>query len=284
MAKILVGSEVSKKIVENLKAEAEALKAEGIIPKLAIVRVGEREDDISYERGATKRCSGIGIEVVNFILPQNAEQKELISVIEKINQDDSIHGMLLFRPLPKQMNDEEVRASILPKKDMDGVTEGSLAGVFTGSKKGYPPCTAAACIEILEYYDISITGKKAVVLGRSLVIGKPVAMMLLEKNATVTLCHRETPDIPYHCREADIVIVAVGRGGMLDKDYVRKHQVIIDVGINVNEEGKLCGDVAFDEVESIVDAITPVPGGVGAVTTSVLAKHVIEAAKKTKKI
>lgn len=280
MANLLVGSEVSKTLVEQLKIEAADLKEKGITPKLAMVRVGSRDDDISYERGAMKRCNTIGVEVENFVLPQDTTQKNLIEIIQKINKDKKIHGVLLFRPLPSQINDDEVREAILPEKDIDGITEGSLAGVFTGSKKGYPPCTAAACMEILNHYGIDPCGKKAVVLGRSLVIGKPVAMMLLEKNATLTLCHRGTPDIPAHCREADILIVAVGKAGMVNENYVSSGQTIIDVGINVNQEGKLCGDVDFEKVEPIVGAITPVPGGVGAVTTTVLAKHVIEAAKK----
>ncbi len=281
MAQLLKGAEVTAALNERLKGEVESLKAKGVQPTLGIVRVGERPDDLSYERGATKRCDTIGVAVQKFVLPEDASQQELLALIDRLNKDASIHGVLIFRPLPKQFDDEAVRAALAPEKDIDGITDGSLVGVFTGTEQGFPPCTPQACMEILDHYGINCTGKKAVVIGRSLVVGKPAVMMLIKKNATVTVCHTKTSDMPAVCREADILIVAAGRAGVVGRDYVREGQIVIDVGINTNAEGKLCGDAIFDEIEPIVGAITPVPGGVGTVTTSVLVGHVVTAAART---
>jgi len=281
MAKLLKGAEVTAVLSTKLKEDVKALKAKSILPTLAIVRVGDREDDISYERGAAKRCDTIGVAVKNITLPADATQDELLAVIDEVNRNDSIHGCLLFRPLPKQMDDNTVRNALSPKKDVDGITDGSLAAVFAGLDTGFPPCTPKACMEILDHYGVDLKGKKAVVVGRSLVVGKPVAMMLLGKNATATVCHTRTIDMPAVCREAEILIVAAGRANVIDKSYLSSGQIVIDVGINVNEDGGLCGDVNFAEAEPIVEAITPVPSGVGTVTTSVLVKHVIMAAKRT---
>ena len=280
MATILSGSAVAAALSESLIARTNALKEKGVTPTLAIVRVGAREDDLSYERGAMKRCEKIGVAVKNFVLDAQATQEELLAVIDQVNQDDTIHGCLLFRPLPKHIDDETVRAALSPAKDMDGITDGSLAGVFAGTKQGFPPCTAQACMEILAHYGYELKGKRVTVVGRSLVIGKPVAMMLLQKHATVTICHTRTVDMPAECRKAEVLVVAAGKAGVVDDSFVSPGQVVIDVGINVNEEGKLCGDVAYDKVEPVVEAITPVPGGVGSVTTSVLAGHVVEAAER----
>lgn len=203
-----------------------------------------------------------------------------MATIDKVNKDDHIHGVLLFRPLPKHLNQSVIENALDPAKDVDCMTDGSMSGVFTGKKVGFPPCTPQACMEILDHYGIDCTGKKAVVIGRSLVVGKPAAMMLVKKNATVTICHTKTVDMPAVAKEADILIVAAGRAGVVGADYARAGQTVIDVGINVNAEGKLCGDVDFPAVEPVVDAITPVPGGVGSVTTSVLVGHVVEAAMR----
>ena len=242
--------------------------------------MGERPDDLSYERGATKRCETLGVEYKKYLLPEDVSQEELLKVIDEVNKDDNIHGVLMFRPLPKHIDQNVVENALAAEKDVDCQTDASLGGVFTGKQVGFPPCTPQACMEILDHYGIDCTGKKAVVIGRSLVVGKPAAMMLIKKNATVTVCHTRTKDMPSVTREAEILIVAAGRAGVVGKDYVSPGQIVIDVGINVNEEGKLCGDVAYDEVEPIVEAITPVPGGVGSVTTSVLVGHVVEAAKR----
>ena len=280
MAAILKGAPVVAAMNEANAARCATLSEKGIIPTLAVVRVGAREDDLSYERGVMTRCGKVGVAVRQFLLPADASQDELLDVIQKINADASIHGCLLFRPLPKQFDDRTIRAALDPKKDIDGITDGSLAGVFTNTAIGYPPCTAQACLEILKYYQIPLSGKRAVVVGRSLVVGKPAAMMLDRENATVTMCNSRTQDLPALCREADVVVVAMGRMGAIGGDALREGQVVVDVGIHVNEEGKLCGDVRFSEAEPLVDAITPVPGGVGTVTTSVLVGHVVDAAEK----
>ena len=281
MSVILKGAPVVAAMNEANAARCAALREKGVVPTLAVVRVGAREDDLSYEKGVMARCAKVGVEVKQFLLPADAAQEELLGVIACINADPSIHGCLLFRPLPRQFDDRTVRAALAPEKDIDGITDGSLAGVFTNTALGYPPCTAQACLEILKFYGIPLSGRRAVVVGRSLVVGKPAAMMLDRENATVTLCNSRTRDLPEVCREADIVVVAMGKAGAVDAEHLREGQVVVDVGIHVNEEGKLCGDVRFGEAEPLVEAITPVPGGVGTVTTSVLVSHVVEAAEKT---
>lgn len=280
MAKQLLGKEVTAALNERIKGDVEKLKAKGVIPMLGIVRVGERPDDLSYERGAVKRCETLGVSYEKFLLPENVSQDELMETIRTVNKREDIHGVLIFRPLPGHLDEKEVIRALDPEKDVDGITDGSMVGVFTSTAQGFPPCTPQACMEILDYYGIDCTGKKAVVIGRSLVVGKPAAMMLLKKNATVTICHTRTKDMPSVVKEADIVIVAAGRAGVVDDTYLSPGQIVIDVGINVNEEGKLCGDVDYEKAEPVVEAITPVPGGVGSVTTSVLIGHVVEAAMR----
>jgi methylenetetrahydrofolate dehydrogenase (NADP+)/methenyltetrahydrofolate cyclohydrolase len=280
MATILKGAPVVAAMNEANAARCAALKARGVIPTLAVVRVGARPDDLSYEKGVLTRCGKVGVEVKQFLLPEDAAQEQLLDVIAQVNADPAIHGCLLFRPLPKQFDDRTIRAALAPEKDIDGITDGSLAGVFTNSAIGYPPCTAQACLEILKYYQVPLSGKRAVVVGRSLVVGKPAAMMLDRENATVTLCNSRTQNLPALCQEADVVVVAMGKQGAIGGEHLRAGQVVVDVGIHVNGEGKLCGDVRFDEAEPLVEAVTPVPGGVGTVTTSVLVGHVVEAAEK----
>ena len=280
MARILKGAPVVAAMNEANAARCAALQARGIRPTLAVVRVGSREDDLSYEKGVLTRCGKVGVEVRQFLLPADAAQAQLLEVIGQINADPAIHGCLLFRPLPAQFDDRTIRAALAPEKDIDGITDGSLAGVFTNMAIGYPPCTAQACLEILKYYQIPLSGRRAVVVGRSLVVGKPAAMMLDRENATVTLCNSRTRNLPALCREAEIVVVAMGKAGAIDAGCLRAGQVVVDVGIHVNAEGKLCGDVQYAEAEPVVEAITPVPGGVGTVTTSVLVGHVVEAAEK----
>jgi methylenetetrahydrofolate dehydrogenase (NADP+)/methenyltetrahydrofolate cyclohydrolase len=251
-------------------------------PTLAIVRVGEREDDLSYERGATMRCEGLGIGVRMFVLPADCAQEDLMAAIAEVNADAGIHGCLMFRPLPKTLDEQAACAALDPTKDMDGITEGSLYGVFANQPVGFPPCTADACLRVLDFYGYELSGARVTVVGRSLVIGKPVSMMLQARNATVTMCHTRTRDLPAECRKAEILVVAAGHIGTVGADAVAEGQVVVDVGINWDEAaGKLAGDVAFAEVEPVVAAITPVPGGVGSVTTAVLASHVVEAAERT---
>jgi len=289
MAKQLLGKEVNAALVAALQGRTAALKEKGIVPTLGIVRLGENPSDLSYEKGATKRAEEVGVAVKNFVLAENATKEEVLAVIDQVNADASIHGVLMFRPLPKHLkaDQDEICNRLDPKKDVDSMTHMSNAGVFEGQDLGYAPCTPAACMEILDYYGIDCKGKNAVVIGRSLVVGKPAAMMLMGKNATVTVCHTKTVDTAAVCRGADIIVSAAGVLNSLTKDFVRPGQVVIDVSMNWNPEkitskgkGGMSGDAVYDEVAEIVDAITPVPGGVGAVTTTVLMKHVVEAAEK----
>ena len=281
MAMLLKGAPVAAALNDRTKSRVEALRGRGIVPTLALVRAGENDADIYYERGAMKRCAALGVEARSIVLRSDVSEAELIDRIQELNRDNTVHGVLLFRPLPRHISDERVRAVLPPEKDVDGITDGSLAGVFTGSGRGFCPCTAESCTEILDFYNIDCTGKRAVVLGRSLVVGKPVSQLLLAKNATVTVCHTRTQDMPSITKQADIVVVAAGKMETIGAEYFKLGAVVIDVGIGWNEEKqKLCGDVRFDEAEPLVSAITPVPGGVGAVTTSVLVSHVVETAKK----
>ena len=289
MAKQLLGKEVNEALVASLQTRTNALKEKGIIPTLGIIRLGENPSDLSYEKGATKRAEEVGVAVKNYILPEDASKEDVLKVIDEVNADETVHGVLMFRPLPKHLkNDQdEICNRLDPKKDVDSMTHMSNAGVFEGQDLGYAPCTPAACMEILDHYGIDCKGKNAVVIGRSLVVGKPAAMMLMGKNATVTICHTRTVNTAEICKNADIIVSAAGVLGSLTKDFVREGQIVIDVSMNWNPEkitskgkGGMSGDAVFDEVEPIVGAITPVPGGVGAVTTSVLMKHVVEAAEK----
>lgn len=291
MAKLLLGREVTDALNERLRARTASLREKGIIPTLAIVRCGENPSDLSYERGAVKRAELVGVAVKQHVLAQDVTKEALLAVIDELNADASVHGVLLFRPLPKHLRDDqnEICNRLSPRKDVDCMTDLSNAGVFAGrTDLGYAPCTPEACMEILDYYGIDCKGKSAAVIGRSLVVGKPAAMMLLGRNATVTVCHTKTGNTAEICRNADIVVSAAGALNSLTKDFVRPGQVVIDVSINWDENkpnskggtGALAGDAVFDEVEPIVAAITPVPGGVGAVTTAVLMKHVVEAAEK----
>ena len=282
MAKILKGKEVADALTAQMKQDVEQLKAKGITPTLCIFRVGERTADLFYEKSATKRAQMVGLDVRNVILPPDVSQEEFDRAFTEVNEDDNIHGILLFMPLPKHLDSEKARQMLDPAKDIDGCTDLSLAGVFTNTKTGFPPCTAQAVMEILHYYGIGIKGKKAAVIGRSLVIGRPVAMMLMHENATVVNCHTRTVDVPSITRQADILVAASGQLHSVTKEYTTPHQVIIDVGINWDKENeRISGDVKFEEVEPIAAAITPVPGGVGSVTTCVLIGHVVEAAKRT---
>lgn len=289
MAKLLLGKEVTAALNEKLQKQAAELKAKGIVPTLGILRVGENPSDLSYENGATKRAELIGVDVKKFVLPEDVTKEALIAKIEELNANDSIHGVLMFRPLPKHLkaDQNEICNKLDPAKDVDCMTDLSNAGVFEGRDDlGFAPCTPQACMEILDYYGIDCKGKNAVVIGRSLVVGKPAAMMLMGKNATVTVCHTRTVNTAEIARGADILVSAAGVLGSLTKEFVRPGQVVIDVSINWDPEkvnskggkGAIAGDAKFDEVEPIVEAITPVPGGVGSVTTSVLIGHVIEAA------
>ncbi len=284
MEHILYGRPVAAALTDELTSRAEVLRAVGITPALAIVRVGENGSDLSYEKGAMKRCGSIGISVRNVVLSADCTEAELIAEIEKINSDPSIHGCLLFRPLPAHIDEYRVCQTLAREKDMDCITNASLTKIFTDRGIGYAPCTAESALEILKYYGVDIAGKNATVIGRSLVSGKIVAMMLLSGNATVTMCHTWTQELVAMCKNADILVVAAGCAGLVTPEFTNPEQVIIDIGINVSADGKLCGDADYVAVEPLVNAITPVPGGVGAVTTAVLCKHVIEAAESVRHI
>lgn len=282
MAMQLLGPPVANALTERLRAKVAALVEKGVTPTLAVVRVGERDDDLSYERGALRRCEQVGIVSRQFVLPAGCTQDGLMAVVAEVNADPSIHGCLMFRPLPRTLDGDAACAALEVAKDVDCITAGSLFGVFANRTVGFAPCTAQACIEILDHYGYELSGADVAVVGRSLVVGRPLSMMLQARDATVTMCHTRTRDLATHCRTAEILVVATGHVGTIGADAVAPGQVVIDVGINWDESaGKLCGDVRYDEVEPIVGAITPVPRGVGSVTTAVLAKHVVEAAGRT---
>ena len=278
---LLKGKPVADLICEKVQTEAEELLEKGIYPTLGILRVGHNESDIAYETSAEKKAKSLGMNVEKYIMEVNSTESDVLDVLEVMNNDNNIHGILMFRPLPKGIDENHVINRINPAKDIDGISFESVGGLFTGEKNGFPPCTAEAAIAILDHYGIEVAGKKVVVIGRSLVIGKPVAMMLLDRNATVTICHSKTKleDLKALCKEADIIITAAGKIGTVTEEHVNGKQVIVDVGINFNEDGKMCGDADFEALEGKVEAITPVPGGVGSVTTALLLYHTIEAAK-----
>ena len=278
MSIIMKGSEVAAAMKEQLLREVEKLAQKGIVPQLGIVRVGARPDDLAYERGAVKRMEAVGIRCKVIELPELINQEEFEKEFSAVNSDPDIHGILLFRPLPKQLNEDPVRSMINPKKDVDCMSPVNMAKVFAGDESGFAPCTPEAVMEVLAHFGIDLKGKRVTVVGRSMVVGKPLSMLLLKKNATVTICHTKTADLGATCRNAEILIAAAGKANMITAEFVSENSIVVDVGINVGSDGKLCGDVDFDAVAPKVAYITPVPGGVGAVTSSVLADHVVRAA------
>lgn len=278
---ILKGKAYVDSIIEELRGRSDSLKSKGIMPVLAVVRMGSREDDLAYERGLKKRAVSAGVKVEVFELDEMATQKEAEDLIGNLNNDERIHGILIFEPLPPHIDGEKLHKRLTPGKDVDGVTAGSMATVYSGKGKGFAPCTAESCIALLKYYGVELSGKKAVVLGRSMVIGKPVSLLLLAENATVTICHSKTEKLKEVCKEADILIACLGKGKFVNEEFLREGQIVIDVGINFDEDGNMVGDVDFEAASAAgVSGITPVPGGVGTVTTATLMKHVIEAAER----
>ena len=277
MGELIKGKPVADAITLEVKVQVECLKQKGVIPKLKIVRVGEREDDLAYERAALKRMESCGIAHDVMVLPIDINQNDFIKKLKLINDDETIHGILLFRPLPKQIDEKVVKNIISPEKDIDCFNPINAAKIFEGDKTGFFPCTPTAAMEILKYYNIELKGKSAVVIGRSLVVGKPLSMMLLSEDATVTICHSKTSNLPQVAEKADILIAAIGRANMITERYIKKGATVIDVGINVDKDGNICGDVNTEDCLKKSGFITPVPSGVGSVTTAVLAKHVIKA-------
>ena len=272
----LGGKEAGDAITASLAPKIEELKAKGTVPTLGILRVGAREDDLAYERGIKKKfeAAGCGVKIVE--LPADCSQDALDRGFDSLNDADDVHGILVFRPLPKTLSDAYIKNAIKPSKDSDCMDIRNMAGVLSGDKNAMGPCTAEAVVRLMEHYGIETKGKKVAVIGRSLVIGRPVALMLIARDATVTVCHTKTVDLPGECRNADIIVACCGVAKTVGADYLREGQVVIDVGMNVDENGKLCGDVDYDKAAEIAKAVTPVPGGVGSVTTSVLLKHVVD--------
>lgn len=276
MVKEIRGSDVARELKARMIADIEVLN--GYIPHLAIIRVGERPDDISYEKGAVKRAQSIGIRCTSFLFPGDITHERFVEEFQKINRDPEVDGILMLRPLPKQIDEKKIECLIDPRKDIDCISPINLAKVFAGDPMAYAPCTAEAVMEMLKFEGIELKGKRVTVVGRSLVVGKPLAMLMLGQHATVTICHTRTADFTGTCRNGEILVAAAGKARMIKKEHVAEGAVVIDVGINVDQEGNLCGDVDYDEVKTAAGVITPVPGGVGSVTTLVLLKHLIRAA------
>lgn len=282
MEHILYGAAVADSILDKTKKDISLLKQKGIVPAVATIRIGKNEDEISYEKSINKKCSMLGIEHKIVELAQDISEEELLNIIDTLNENKKISGILLFRPLPKHLNEKKVRNSILMQKDIDGMTDKSMIELLNGNMSAFAPCTALACIAVLQHYNIEISGKNIVILGRSLVVGKPLALLLTHLNATVTICHSKTEDIIRHTKNADIICSCMGAAKMIDRSYISKNQVLIDVGINFDENNKMCGDFNFDDVKDMANAITPVPKGIGAVTNAILLRNVVIAACKNK--
>jgi len=280
-AALWAGAPAADALIRTARARADALRARGVTPRLALVRIGAQPGDLAYERGAQKRCAAAGVEAETVVLPEDVSADALIAHLRALSADPAVHGCLLFRPLPARLRAREdaIRGALAPEKDVDGMTDLSLAGVFSGRPLGFAPCTARACLALLDHYGADCAGMRAVVIGRSLVIGRPIALLLLARDATVTLCHTKTRDLPALTQEADLIVTAAGAPASLTRAHVRPGQIVLDVSVNAGPQG-LCGDAVFDEVAPVVGAITPVPGGVGAVTSAVLALHTVEAAER----
>ena len=279
MSEIFYGAPVAQAIRASLEERIHRLRARGREPYLAILRCGEDPGALSYERAALRGCSQAGIRTVSVVLPWTATTEELLHEVDRANGDPGIHGILVLRPLPKRIDTQVIFRRLRHDKDVDGITVPSLAGVFVGKGWGFAPCTAEACVAMLDHYGIPLAGAQVAILGRSLIVGRPLSMLLCARDATVTLCHSRTREPAALCRQADILITAAGRAGLVDERYVNSHQIVLDVGVNEGIDGKICGDVEFDRVSPLVRAISPVPRGVGTVTTAILARHVVEAAE-----
>ena len=282
MAEILNGKEVAKKVKEEVSLEVERLKQEGIKPKLSVIMVGNDSASAVYVKNKSNACKKTGIEFEEFLLPEETEEKELLELIDKLNKDESVHGILLQSPIPKHIDIEKAFNLISPEKDVDGFNAVNVGNLTIG-RDCFVSCTPYGVMRLLEEYNIDVEGKRAVVIGRSNIVGKPMLQCLLSKNATVTICHSRTKDLAAVVREADIVVAAIGKPNFITGDMIKEGAVVIDVGINRMEDGKLLGDVKFDEAEPKASFITPVPGGVGPMTIAMLVENVVKAAKKSKK-
>lgn len=281
MSIILSAKPVVQAMKSQLQEEVSQLKAAGVTPTLGIIRVGDRPDDVYYENSIIKNCQSVGIEAKTYTLDLEIEVEAFTKVLRQVNEDSSVHGILIFRPLPKQLDENVIKYIIDPNKDIDCMSPLNMAKVFEGDMKGLVPCTPAAVMETLKHYEVKLQGTNVVIMGRSLVVGKPLSMMLLQENATVTICHSKTKDMQEISKQADIIVAAMGKANLVDENYVTENSVVIDVGINDAGDGKICGDVNYDAVVNKVRSITPVPGGVGSITTAILLKHVVMACKNS---
>lgn len=280
MPTLMKGSACARTIREGIEAQVQKLKQKGVQPGLGILRIGAREDDVAYERSAMKKAEQAGLSVRRVELPADSDTAACLRAVQALNEDENVHGILLFRPLPKHIDEDRIVQAIRPDKDIDGMTAGSLAKVFIGDETGFAPCTAEAVVRLLEYEQVPLEGRSVVVLGRSLVVGKPLAMLLLARNATVTMCHSKTRGLAEVCAGADVLVAAIGRARMVDSAYIKPGAAVVDVGINVDENGALCGDVDTEAALKTAGSVTPVPGGLGAVTSWLLIEHVVRAAGK----
>lgn len=283
MAIVMKGMDVVNARKEEMIRRVELLKNQGIRPCLGILRVGEKQEDISYERGALKRLLSVGIEGVVETMPWHVTQKELEDKLMCMNKEEGIHGILLFQPLPDHLSVETLKQQIDPKKDVDAMSTVNMGKIFIGDSSGFAPCTPESVLWMLDYYGIDLEGKNVTIVGRSSVVGKPLSILLLGRNATVTICHTKTVGLKAQCKDADILIVAAGKACMITRDMVNSKAVVVDVGIHVDNKGKLCGDVDYEKVSKVAAYCSPVPGGVGSITSSVLASHVLIAAEKQAK-
>jgi len=270
---LLKGAPAARKITEELAERSGCFSRR---PCIAFVRVGEDPDDLSYERAAQKRMEKAGASYIVRAFEKDVEEAVFLNELKKINDDPETDGVLVFRPLPKNISEAKAAAVMRPEKDLDCMSDLSLAAVFKGAE-GFAPCTAEAVLALLKSYDVPLCGKRVVIVGRSLVIGKPAAMLFLQENATVTVCHSKTENLKEICREADVLVAAVGKQEMIDGSYIKEGAAVVDVGIHVKEDGSLCGDCNFESVSEKAAMLSPVPGGVGAVTTAVLADHLFRA-------
>lgn len=276
--KIISGKEVAGHITERLKYKLEELRLSGKrLPKLVIIRVGEKPDDLSYQKGAIRRMEMVGILHEEIHFDEDVQKEVFYTEFNRINNDDNVDGILLLRPLPKHLDEDKLIHTINPAKDVDAISPTNLGRIMIGDKNSFAPCTAAGVIEMLKFSGIEISGKRVTIIGRSNVVGRPLALLFISHDATVTVCHSLTEDVKNTAKNAEILVASCGRAKLIDRTYVADGAVVVDVGINLDEDGKLCGDVDINDIEAVAAACTPVPGGVGAVTTSVLAKQVIMA-------
>lgn len=279
---VLECKEVSRFLIDQQMEYCQQLRSQGTVPTAAFIRVGNKRDDIAYQNNILKTCSSVGIEAILYELDDQADTCRIIELLDTLKEDKKIHGIMLFRPLPEHVDEEMINSAISSIKDVEGMNPKNMAKVFAGNYKGFAPCTAAAVMEILKYHDIKLKGKHAVILGRSMVVGKPLAMMLLQEDETVTVCHSKTKNLIEIAKTADVLVAAMGRPNAVGAEFIKPGAIVIDVGINVDQNGNICGDVKFDEAIQVASLVTPVPGGVGSVTTAVLIKNIIKAVKSSK--